>query len=93
MKKGLENLCHLREDERSEAEAKRQDPELPHPAFPAEAKEAAGRGSDGDVEVGVLEVDGRRPIPWTKEKGAPRSQEESKAEPSDHFQPEYCMVR
>lgn len=69
MKKGLENLCHLREDERSEAEAKRQDPELPHPAFPAKAKEAAGRGSDGDVEVGVLEVDGRRPIPWTQEKG------------------------
>ena len=68
MKKAFEKLRHPGEDKGGEAEAERQDPELPHPTAPTEAKEAARRWGDGDVKIGVLEIDGRRPVPGTQKK-------------------------
>ena len=65
----LEGLRDAREDERSEAKAEWKHAELVYPVPPPEAKVAARLPVYGDVEVGVLQIDGRRPVAGEKHVG------------------------
>ena len=69
MKELLEMLGHESEEEGGGAEAEGKDFELEELSLPAKAEITTPLPIDGNMKVGVLQVDGRRPIPWAKKKG------------------------
>ena len=69
MKELLEMLGHESEEEGGGAEAEGKDFELEELPLPAKAEITTPLPVDGNVKVGVFQVDGRRPIPWAKKKG------------------------
>lgn len=66
MQEGLERLRHQSKDEGREAKTEGEDEIFVYPLSPPEAKEAAEATIDGDVEVGVLQIDRCAPIAGAK---------------------------